>query len=57
MTLQEAQVLALKILRQVMKEKLSNTNVEVSIIRTETKKYEALSRSQIQVSFISNFLI
>lgn len=56
MSLQEAQILALKILRQVMKEKISNTNVEVSVIRADTKKYEALSKDQIQVSFINIYL-
>jgi 20S proteasome subunit alpha 5 len=35
MTLQEAETLALSILKQVMEEKINSTNVEVAAISTE----------------------
>mmetsp|Transcript_52789 Transcript_52789/g.122876 ORF Transcript_52789/g.122876 Transcript_52789/m.122876 type:complete len:259 (-) Transcript_52789:132-908(-) len=40
MTLQEAETLALTVLRQVMEEKLSKQNIEVAIIDKDTKKWK-----------------
>merc|ERR1712232_394102 len=39
MTLLDAETLALTVLRQVMEEKLSKTNIEVASVRADTKKF------------------
>lgn len=48
MTLKEAQILALSILKQVMEEKINSINVEIAIVRSNTKKYQVLSKDEIQ---------
>jgi len=48
MTLEEAKILALQVLRQVMEEKLTSKNVEIGIIKTEDKKFRFLSVDEIQ---------
>eukprot|EP01125_Pyxidicula_operculata_P000942 TRINITY_DN10813_c0_g1_i1.p1 TRINITY_DN10813_c0_g1~~TRINITY_DN10813_c0_g1_i1.p1 ORF type:complete len:270 (+),score=70.97 TRINITY_DN10813_c0_g1_i1:60-812(+) len=40
MTLEEAEVLALTVLRQVMEEKLESYNVEVGVVTTDNKKFQ-----------------
>jgi 20S proteasome subunit alpha 5 len=47
-TLDEALQLALKVLRQVMEEKLEATNVEVATITADTKKFRLLSKEEVQ---------
>eukprot|EP00478_Filoreta_tenera_P002329 GABV01002401.1.p1 GENE.GABV01002401.1~~GABV01002401.1.p1 ORF type:complete len:223 (-),score=107.81 GABV01002401.1:2-670(-) len=42
MTLREAQILALQVLKQVMEERITNTNVELAIVPTETRQYKML---------------
>ena len=48
MTLDEATKLALQILKQVMEEKASSTNVEVAVVPIATNKFEILSAEQIE---------
>lgn len=48
MTLEEAQLLAVKILRQVMEESINSVNVEVSLVPTETGKYVLLGKEQVE---------
>lgn len=47
MTLQEAEVLVLKILKQVMEEKLSSTNIEMVAVCPETG-YTPYSQAQLE---------
>ncbi|KAK9728501.1 proteasome component pup2 [Basidiobolus ranarum] len=47
LTLQEAETLALKVLKQVMEEKLNSTNVELASITPETK-YKLYNQEQLQ---------
>merc|ERR1711920_95184 len=47
MTLKEAETLALTVLRQVMEEKLSKTNIEVASIRKDTKKFYQYSAEEL----------
>jgi len=39
MTLKEAEILALTVLRQVMEEKMSKTNIEVAVVPVSTRKF------------------
>lgn len=48
MTLVEAEKLVVTTLKQVMEEKISTDNVEVCVIRTDTKKVEYKSTEFIQ---------
>eukprot|EP00931_Biecheleriopsis_adriatica_P081572 TRINITY_DN5491_c0_g1_i2.p1 TRINITY_DN5491_c0_g1~~TRINITY_DN5491_c0_g1_i2.p1 ORF type:complete len:270 (-),score=70.33 TRINITY_DN5491_c0_g1_i2:71-880(-) len=48
MTLKEAEILALTVLRQVMEEKLSKTNVEVGIVPTSTKQFKVYSPDELE---------
>lgn len=48
MTVQEAETLALTVLRQVMEEKLSKVNVEVATILASTKKFKQYSDSELE---------
>ena len=41
MTLQEATKLVLQVLKNVMEEKIAKDNVEITIIRTDTRKLES----------------
>merc|ERR1712056_10699 len=47
MTIKEAETLALTVLRQVMEEKLSKTNIEVASIRKDTKKFYLYSPDEL----------
>jgi 20S proteasome subunit alpha 5 len=47
-TLEEAEQLALKVLRQVMEEKLEASNIEIATITTDTKKFRILSKEEAQ---------
>merc|ERR1712070_36072 len=40
LTLVEAETLAMKVLKQVMEEKLTDNNVEIAVVRAETGKFE-----------------
>eukprot|EP01098_Paradermamoeba_levis_P006304 TRINITY_DN2619_c0_g1_i1.p1 TRINITY_DN2619_c0_g1~~TRINITY_DN2619_c0_g1_i1.p1 ORF type:complete len:264 (+),score=84.00 TRINITY_DN2619_c0_g1_i1:60-794(+) len=46
MTLKEAETLALSILKQVMEEKINPTNVEIAVVRADTKKFQIYSKEQ-----------
>ena len=48
MTIAEAQKLILQTLKNVMEEKISVDNVEVSVIRSDTKKLSGLTSAEIQ---------
>eukprot|EP00871_Galdieria_phlegrea_P002237 jgi/Galph1/3013/GphlegSOOS_G1690.1 len=48
MTLKEAEVLALRTLKQVMEEKLESNNVEVAAVRSDTKKFQVYSEDQVK---------
>jgi len=48
MTLAEAEVCGVGILRQMMEEKMTTVNVEVACIRKDTKKYHLYSASEIE---------
>jgi 20S proteasome subunit alpha 5 len=48
MTLQEAETLALTVLRQVMEEKLSNTNIEVGAVSAATKKFKLYTGTELE---------
>eukprot|EP00930_Biecheleria_cincta_P024758 TRINITY_DN17684_c0_g1_i2.p2 TRINITY_DN17684_c0_g1~~TRINITY_DN17684_c0_g1_i2.p2 ORF type:complete len:261 (+),score=65.47 TRINITY_DN17684_c0_g1_i2:80-862(+) len=43
MTLKEAEILALTVLRQVMEEKMSKTNIEVAVVPTSTGKFRSFT--------------
>lgn len=48
MTLKEAQKLALEILKQVMEEKINETNVEMAVIPTSTGIYTVCEQSEVK---------
>ena len=48
MTMKEAEVLALKVLKQVMEEKLTSTNIEVASVTPE-RGYAVYSEEQLKV--------
>jgi len=48
MTLAEAERLVLATLKSVMEEKISKENVEISVVRTDTKQLESRSGDYIQ---------
>lgn len=48
MDLQEAKKLALEVLKQVMEEKLSSTNVEMAIVTKEDPTFRLLTREEIE---------
>jgi len=48
MKLHEATKLALEVLKQVMEEKISSTNVEVGIVTTKDKNFHLLSKQEIE---------
>lgn len=52
MTLEDAKILTLTVLREVMEEKLSSNNVELSIISTNTKKFDLITIDEITVQNI-----
>lgn len=47
MTLKEAEVLALKVVKQVMEEKISSTNVEMAAV-TKERKYHVYNETELQ---------
>lgn len=47
MTLEEAQVLTLKVLKQVMEEKLDENNVQLAIV-TPTQRFSILKKEQLK---------
>ncbi len=48
MTLAEAEKLVLQVLKNVMEEKITNDNVEVSVVRTETRELETRPKDYVQ---------
>jgi 20S proteasome subunit alpha 5 len=48
MSLEEAETLALTVLRQVMEEKLSSVNIEVAVVKASTKKFTAYSTEELE---------
>mmetsp|Transcript_67934 Transcript_67934/g.153646 ORF Transcript_67934/g.153646 Transcript_67934/m.153646 type:complete len:262 (+) Transcript_67934:108-893(+) len=48
MTLAEAEILALTVLRQVMEEKLNSINIEVGAVRADTKKFAIYSADELE---------
>eukprot|EP01129_Flabellula_baltica_P000363 TRINITY_DN10388_c0_g1_i1.p1 TRINITY_DN10388_c0_g1~~TRINITY_DN10388_c0_g1_i1.p1 ORF type:complete len:250 (+),score=75.18 TRINITY_DN10388_c0_g1_i1:49-798(+) len=48
MSLEDAQLLALQVLRQVMEEKISARNIEMGIITTEEKKFRTLTVDELE---------
>merc|ERR1711879_1022560 len=50
MNLKDAETLALTVLRQVMEEKLSKTNIEVASIRADTKKFYLYNAEELEVA-------
>ena len=48
MTLAEAEKLVLQTLKNVMEEKISNDNVEISVVRTDTKLLETRTQEYVQ---------
>eukprot|EP01107_Rhizomastix_libera_P012572 TRINITY_DN3187_c0_g1_i2.p1 TRINITY_DN3187_c0_g1~~TRINITY_DN3187_c0_g1_i2.p1 ORF type:complete len:212 (+),score=40.55 TRINITY_DN3187_c0_g1_i2:54-689(+) len=47
LTLHESQILALSTLKQVMEEKLTSDNVDLAVVRADTKKFELCSKEEI----------
>ena len=47
MTLDEAKVLTLKVLKQVMEEKLDENNVQLAVV-TPTQRFEILKKAELQ---------
>ena len=47
MTMEEAETLALDVLKQVMEDKITSTNVEMAAVRTATRKYETYPKERI----------
>merc|ERR1719335_1611255 len=48
MSLEEAETLALTVLRQVMEEKLSAVNIEVGVVKASTKKFSQYSTEELE---------
>lgn len=48
LTLREAQKIALQILKDVMEDKISNINVEMAIITTESAKFHVCNKDEIE---------
>jgi 20S proteasome subunit alpha 5 len=46
-TLEEAKILVVKILKQVMEEKLTSTNIEISEVKVDDKKFRMLEKQEI----------
>ena len=47
MSINEAKILALSTIKQVMEEKLTNENVELALVPTDTKKFTLCSKEEI----------
>jgi len=50
MTLKEAQKLALQILKQVMEEKISSTNVELACVTTADQTFRLCPADEVEVN-------
>merc|ERR1712137_1068175 len=48
MALHEAQTLALKILKQVMEEKLSGINVEMAVVLASDRKFSVIDKAELE---------
>ena len=48
MTLVEAETLAMKVLKQVMEEKLTSTNVEVASVSAETGLFKVYGKEELE---------
>lgn len=48
MTLEEAETLAAKVLKQVMEEKVSEENIEIAAVSAKSRRFEIYSKDQIQ---------
>lgn len=48
MSLEEAETLAIKVLKQVMEEKLNSTNVEFASISTATRKFKVYEKEEVE---------
>ena len=48
MSLREAETLILQVLKNVMEEKITNDNVEISVVKTDTKRLEARDKAYIE---------
>lgn len=53
MSFEEAEKLALSVLKQVMEEKISSTNVEMAAVKTDTKIFECYSKDRIEAILAS----
>ena len=53
MTFEEAEKLALDVLKQVMEEKISSSNVEIAAVRTSTRKFEMYPKDRIEALLAS----
>ena len=53
MTLEEAEKLALDVLKQVMEEKITSVNVEMAAVRTSTQKFETYPKDRIEAILAS----
>ena len=47
MSLEEAEQLALSVLKQVMEEKINSTNVEMAVVRADTRRFEVYTKDHI----------
>lgn len=54
MTLQDAEILALQILKQVMEEKINATNVEIAVVPTATRQFKVYSSDYLEISLSQN---
>jgi len=48
LTLKEAQKIALEVLKQVMEEKISSTNIELATVTTESRLFEVCSEEEVE---------
>lgn len=48
MSLVDAEKLVLQVLKNVMEEKITNENIEIAVVKTDTKKLEFRSQEYVQ---------
>jgi len=48
MTLEEAETLAISVLKQVMEEKLTSTNVEIAAVRKDTRQFRLYTKDELE---------
>jgi len=53
MTLKEAEKLVLQVLKNVMEEKITKENVELSVVKTDTKRFEYRNASYVDTIITS----